>query len=87
MSEISNIRFRNCTELVDPMREELRLGIRWSFKVRRVWCSGLLSDGNVVLLQPMKEDPPAGTKCRDKFLIQSVAITADQETLSLNDLV
>lgn len=32
-----------------------------------------------VLLQAMKEDPPQGYKCRDKFLVQSVAITADKE--------
>jgi len=28
-----------------------------------------------VLLQAMKEDPPADAKCRDKFLVQSTAIT------------
>lgn len=33
-----------------------------------------------VLLQAMKEDPPLDTKCRDKFLVQSVAITADKES-------
>lgn len=32
-----------------------------------------------VLLQAMKEDPPADAKCRDKFLVQSVAVTADKE--------
>lgn len=29
-----------------------------------------------VLLQAMKEDPPPDTRCRDKFLVQSVAISA-----------
>ncbi|KAI9708079.1 MAG: phosphatidylinositol-binding protein scs2 [Bogoriella megaspora] len=33
-----------------------------------------------VLLQAMKEDPPPDAKCRDKFLVQSVAITADKES-------
>lgn len=33
-----------------------------------------------VLLQAMKEDPPADFRCRDKFLVQSVAITADKES-------
>lgn len=33
-----------------------------------------------VLLQAMKEDPPLDTKCRDKFLVQSVAIKAENET-------
>jgi hypothetical protein len=31
-----------------------------------------------VLLQAMKDDPPADTRCRDKFLVQSVAIPASQ---------
>jgi hypothetical protein len=32
-----------------------------------------------VLLQAMKEDPPLDQKCRDKFLVQSVAVPGDQE--------
>ncbi|EWC47016.1 hypothetical protein DRE_03778 [Drechslerella stenobrocha 248] len=32
-----------------------------------------------VLLQAMREDPPPEFRCRDKFLVQSVLITADQE--------
>jgi hypothetical protein len=32
-----------------------------------------------VLLQAMKAEPPADTRCRDKFLVQSVAVTADKE--------
>ncbi|KAG2162745.1 VAMP-associated protein [Aureobasidium pullulans] len=32
-----------------------------------------------VLLQAMREDPPLDAKCRDKFLVQSVAISADKE--------
>ncbi|GAA5901778.1 hypothetical protein JCM6882_008671 [Rhodosporidiobolus microsporus] len=39
-----------------------------------------------VLLQPMKEDPPAGAKCRDKFLVQSVVVTAEREGLGLPEL-
>ncbi|GAA5821096.1 hypothetical protein JCM11251_001960 [Rhodosporidiobolus azoricus] len=39
-----------------------------------------------VLLQPMKEDPPAGAKCRDKFLVQSVVITGEREGLGLPEL-
>jgi hypothetical protein len=35
----------------------------------------------------MKEDPPPDFKCKDKFLVQSVAITAERETLSLTELV
>ncbi|KAF4625109.1 hypothetical protein G7Y89_g13061 [Cudoniella acicularis] len=32
-----------------------------------------------VLLQAMKQEPPLDAKCRDKFLVQSVAVTADYE--------
>ncbi|MCJ1388792.1 phosphatidylinositol-binding protein scs2 [Xylographa bjoerkii] len=32
-----------------------------------------------VLLQAMKDDPPLDARCRDKFLVQSVGITADQD--------
>uniref|UniRef100_A0A1D1Z3G6 Vesicle-associated membrane protein-associated protein C16G5.05c n=1 Tax=Anthurium amnicola TaxID=1678845 RepID=A0A1D1Z3G6_9ARAE len=39
-----------------------------------------------VILQPMKEDPAPDFKCKDKFLVQSVAITAERETLTLTDL-
>ncbi|CAG8505154.1 6390_t:CDS:2 [Funneliformis caledonium] len=39
-----------------------------------------------VILQPMKEDPPADFKCKDKFLVQSVAISPERETLTLQDL-
>ncbi|KAH8144545.1 uncharacterized protein LAJ45_11442 [Morchella importuna] len=39
-----------------------------------------------VLLQAMKEDPPQGYKCRDKFLVQSVAITADKEYNSVQQI-
>lgn len=38
-----------------------------------------------VLLQTMKEDPPLDVRCKDKFLVQSVAIpadTADGQTVS-----
>lgn len=35
----------------------------------------------------MKEDPPAGYKCRDKFLVQSVAITADKEYNNVQQIV
>ncbi|GAA5886453.1 hypothetical protein JCM16303_001414 [Sporobolomyces ruberrimus] len=52
--------------------------------------SGRIEPGETVevqvLLQPMKEDPPAGTKCRDKFLVQSVVITSERENIPLPDL-
>jgi hypothetical protein len=36
-----------------------------------------------VLLQAMKQEPPLDIKCRDKFLVQSVAVTADKEFTSI----
>lgn len=40
-----------------------------------------------VLLQPMKEDPPLSVKCKDKFLVQSTAISPSKESIPLNELV
>ncbi|KAG0334098.1 phosphatidylinositol-binding protein scs2 [Podila humilis] len=34
----------------------------------------------------MKEDPPADFKCKDKFLVQSIAITAERQNLEPNEL-
>lgn len=52
--------------------------------------SGRIEPGETVevhvLLQPMKEDPAPGQKCRDKFLVQSVAITPERESVPLADL-
>jgi len=39
-----------------------------------------------VLLQPMKEEPVPGAKCRDKFLVQSAIITPDREHTTLQEL-
>jgi len=35
----------------------------------------------------MKEDPPQEPKCRDKFLVQSVLVTADKEFTNVGSLV
>lgn len=40
-----------------------------------------------VMLQAMKEEPPLPAKCKDKFLIQSTAITPERESMSLQDIV
>ena len=42
---------------------------------------------HAVLLQAMKEDPPPDAKCRDKFLVQSVLVTADKEFTNVGSLV
>ncbi|KAG0348962.1 phosphatidylinositol-binding protein scs2 [Gamsiella multidivaricata] len=39
-----------------------------------------------VQMQAMKEEPPLDFKCKDKFLVQSVAITAEREQLAPADL-
>ncbi|KAG0301824.1 phosphatidylinositol-binding protein scs2 [Dissophora globulifera] len=39
-----------------------------------------------VQMQAMREDPPADFKCKDKFLVQSVAITAEREQLAPSEL-
>jgi hypothetical protein len=35
----------------------------------------------------MKQEPPADAKCRDKFLVQSVPVTADKEFTSITPIV
>jgi len=35
----------------------------------------------------MKEDPPPDAKCRDKFLVQSVLVTADRDFTNVGSLV
>lgn len=45
------------------------------------------ADDRLVLLQAMKEDPPLEHKCRDKFLVQSVAVTPDRDFPSVASLV
>lgn len=39
-----------------------------------------------MLLQAMKDDPPLDTRCRDKFLVQSVTIPAGAETGSVQQI-
>jgi hypothetical protein len=39
-----------------------------------------------ILLQAMKEDPAPDAKCRDKFLVQSVLVTADKEFTNVGSL-
>ena len=46
-----------------------------------------LLTGYPVLLQAMKEQPPLDAKCGDKFLVQSVAVTADKEFTNIGAIV
>lgn len=47
----------------------------------------MCDDVVAVLLQAMKEDPPPDARCRDKFLVQSVAVTADMEFSNVATIV
>ncbi|KAH7103345.1 VAMP-associated protein [Auriculariales sp. MPI-PUGE-AT-0066] len=40
----------------------------------------------LVMLLPMKEDPPLSTKCKDKFLVQSTAITPEKDHLPTQEV-
>ncbi|KAF2153121.1 VAMP-associated protein [Myriangium duriaei CBS 260.36] len=39
-----------------------------------------------VLLQAMKEDPPLDTRCRDKFLVQSIALEPEKEHANIQQV-
>lgn len=45
------------------------------------------TDSAVVLLQAMKEEPPPDAKCRDKFLVQSVPVSASDEMKEVSQIV
>jgi hypothetical protein len=47
----------------------------------------LLTEECPVLLQAMKQEPPLDQRCRDKFLVQSVAITSDKEFTNVSQIV
>ncbi|KAF8938264.1 PapD-like protein [Dissophora ornata] len=88
--------------LTEPIKESLIIRnptqLPIAFKVKttapKQYCvrpnSGRVEPGQElevqVQMQAMKEDPPVDFKCKDKFLVQSVAITAEREQLSAQDL-
>ena len=41
----------------------------------------------IVLLQAMKEEPADDAKCKDKFLVQTVAVTRDMEFANVTSIV
>ncbi|KAJ1663378.1 phosphatidylinositol-binding protein scs2 [Coemansia sp. RSA 1646] len=69
-----------------------------AFKIKttapKLYCvrpnAGRIEPGNgidvQVVLQPMAEDPPAGKGCRDKFLIQSIQISPEMESMPMTEL-
>ena len=40
-----------------------------------------------VLLQAMKDEPAPDAKCKDKFLVQTVAVTKDMEFANVSSIV
>ena len=40
-----------------------------------------------MLLQAMREDPPLDARCRDKFLVQSIAITPEKDSSNIATVV
>jgi len=77
VSEILKIKNNNST----PVAFKVKTTAPKQYCVRP--NSGRIEPGKsvevTVLLQAMKQEPPMDAKCRDKFLVQSVAVTADKE--------
>jgi hypothetical protein len=44
-------------------------------------------DKVIVLLQAMKDEPAPDAKCKDKFLVQTVAVTKDMEFANVSSIV
>ncbi|KAI9798328.1 MAG: phosphatidylinositol-binding protein scs2 [Piccolia ochrophora] len=86
-TEVSQVlRLRNAER--DPVAFKVKTTAPKQYCVRP--NSGRIEAGGEVevqvLLQAMKEDPPPDAKCRDKFLVQAVAITADREFSKVADI-
>lgn len=81
-----NLRLRNPHS--DPVAFKVKTTAPKQYCVRP--NSGRIDPGQTVevqiLLQAMKEDPPPDAKCRDKFLVQSVLVTADKEFTNVGAL-
>ncbi|KAJ7459921.1 PapD-like protein [Mycena latifolia] len=41
----------------------------------------------LVMLQPLKDEPPLNAKCKDKFLVQTALITPGKEAMPVQDLL
>ncbi|GJJ68926.1 hypothetical protein EMPS_01272 [Entomortierella parvispora] len=96
----SQLAFRR--PLTEPIKETLlirnRSDLPIAFKVKttapKQYCvrpnAGRIEPGAElevqVQMQAMREEPPVDFKCKDKFLVQSVAITPEREHLSAQDL-
>ena len=67
--------------------QERRLRLLVCFIYKGKYCIRPSADPSTVLLQAMKVEPPLDAKCRDKFLVQSVAVTSDKEFTNINEIV
>lgn len=83
MGDIDTVSVRTLEE--SSLERRLRLLVRSIYRGAR--CIYLGADHLVVLLQAMKVEPPLDAKCRDKFLVQSVAVTSDKEFTNINEIV
>jgi hypothetical protein len=72
------------TLVVLSLARRSKLRVSWEH-IDQVMVSSLSSV--TVLLQAMKQEPPMDMKCRDKFLVQSVAVTADKEFANIGSIV
>jgi hypothetical protein len=83
MDDIDTVSVR--TQEESSLERRLRLLVSSIYRGARCIC--LDADHRVVLLQAMKVEPPLDAKCRDKFLVQSVAVTSDKEFTNINEIV
>jgi len=84
VSEVLKIRNPNST----PVAFKVKTTAPKQYCVRP--NSGRIEPGKevevTVLLQAMKQEPPVDAKCRDKFLVQSVAVTPDKEFTNVGSI-
>lgn len=69
--------------LSPAMKSKFQVGTSWT--CLESWGGWLTL--HIVLLQAMKQEPPADAKCRDKFLVQSVTITGDKDFTNVQQIV
>ncbi|CAG8976409.1 hypothetical protein HYALB_00008534 [Hymenoscyphus albidus] len=79
VNKVSRYCVRPNSGRVEPGKEVEVTGMCTYMRIFARRVIRVLTGCPVVLLQAMKQEPPLEAKCRDKFLVQSVAITADKE--------
>jgi hypothetical protein len=85
LTSVSRYCVRPNSGRVEPGKEVEVTGTNHLYsRVQAKYNANLLG---AVLLQAMKQEPPLDAKCRDKFLVQSVAVTADKEFTNIASIV